>query len=79
MNIIMKTILFAIALAFIGQTSVAKNAVISENISDDTTFFKKNVVQILLEQCSRIDTFYVVKGIMQGNIEVFGENNETLM
>lgn len=52
----MKTILFAIALAFIVQPSVAKNATIAETINDDTTSFKKNVVQVPLEQCYRIDT-----------------------
>lgn len=128
MNMIMKTILFAIALAFFGQTSFAQNATMSETINDDTTSFKKNVVQVPLEQCSRIDTceekryaivlkdakcgiydlqrhenvtdikyddlafsrrqvaedgteifyFYAEKGIEQGLIGVYGENNQTL-
>ena len=61
MNRYIKLGLLAIVSTFFGLSSVAQNVVEADSIDAEEAFGKKQITQIPLEQCERVDTCSIVK------------------
>ena len=61
MNRYIKLGLLAIVSTFFGLSSVAQNVVEADSIDAEDAFGKKQITQIPLEQCERVDTCSIAK------------------